>query len=750
MNNPSKSEMLSFHVSGMHCASCATNIQRKLTKIPQVKQANVNYANQQATVALAENKTATIKAIEKAVSSLGYTAHIGVTDSSDLAEEERVQELDLLKKQLRFGGVLTVILIFGAMFPNLFPWLANPYFQWLLATPVQFWLGKRFYKSAWSALQNKTTNMDTLISLGTSIAYGYSTFVVLFEQQLMSLGIASHLYFETGATIIVLVLLGKYLETRAKGQASSAIKSLLELQAKVAHVVQGNQTIDLPIEQVIVGQHLLIKPGEKIPVDGVVVSGDTSIDESMLTGESLPVTKTQGDAVTGATLNVSGSITIEATRVGNETMLANIVQLVREAQGSRAPIQKLVDRVSAIFVPTVIGLSLLTFVLWYIFGPEPTYLMALVSTISVLIIACPCALGLATPMSIMVGVGKGAQLGILIKNAESLEVAHKLNTIVFDKTGTLTMGKPKVQNQQMLADFSSKQENEIHEAVVELEKLSHHPLASAIVEHFPQVSSNAKVSQFHDYPGKGISGKVKEKTYRIGTEKHLQDHEIVIDQNLLKSAKTWQKQAQTLVWVSQDKRAVMVFGIADTVRPQAKNMIQQLQKLNIEPILLTGDTQQTATSIAHQVGISTVIAEVLPSQKEEIIRQQKTDGKTIAMVGDGINDAPALAAADVGIAMGTGTDVAIESAGITLLRSDLSLIPASLELARATVNNIRQNLVWAFGYNVLLIPIAMGILYPVWGTQLNPMLASAAMAMSSVSVVTNALRLRRFTVKGAK
>jgi heavy metal translocating P-type ATPase len=436
--------------------------------------------------------------------------------------------------------------------------------------------------------------------------------------------------------------------------------------------------------------------------------------------------------------------------VGNETMLANIIQLVREAQGSRAPIQKLVDQVSAVFVPTVILLALFTFFLWYFFGPEPRFLLSLVSAIAVLIIACPCALGLATPMSIMVGVGKGARHGILIKNAEALEVAHKLNTLIFDKTGTLTLGKPQVQNHLVLPELNAAQQKHLFQASQQLEALSHHPLAGAIVAYWSDLPATGKVTHFRDYPGKGVSGQVGSDTYLIGTGKLLQEMKIELDPALLATAKQWQTKAQTIAWVAQNGKAVMVLGIADTIRPQAKTMIQQLQKRHIEPILLTGDTQQTAESIASQLGITKVYAEVLPHQKEEIIKQQKQHGKIVGMVGDGINDAPALAVADVGIAMGTGTDVAIESAGITLLRSDLALVPQAIALAHATVNNIRQNLVWAFGYNILLIPIAMGALYPVWGIQLNPMLASGAMAVSSLCVVTNALRLRSASLKGAK
>ncbi len=737
-------QLVSFHVSGMHCASCAANIQRKLYGTEGVETATVNYANEQATVKT-DGQADTLKHIEQAVADLGYHAHIGVEDVSDLAQAERELELKTLKRQILVSSVLTVLLIIGAMVPQAPAILKNSWMQWLLATPVQFWAGRRFFKSAWSALLNRTTNMDSLISLGTGIAYGYSVIATLFGESFISQGLSAHVYFETSATIITLVLLGKFLELRAKGQASSALRELLELQAKSAHLVVKGQVSDVPIESVKLGDILLVKPGEKIPVDGTVVEGETSVDESMLTGESMPITKKSGDSVTGATVNTSGAIKVKTDRVGSDTTLAQIIRLVKQAQGSRAPIQKLVDQVSSVFVPVVIGLALLTFIIWYIFGPEPTYLYALINMISVLIIACPCALGLATPTSLMVGIGKGAEQGILIKDAEALEVAHQLKVIVLDKTGTLTIGKPKVTHTLYSPDLSTAESQKTATIISALEELSHHPLAQAMVEYYADKSQNTKpaISNFKDLPGRGIRAKVNSDNYLIGNEKLLLENKIRIPSDFSKLAKEWQSQANTLVWVAKGNQVVQLTAIADTLRPSAKQVIKELKNLGLRPVLLTGDTLNTAQAIAKELGITELEAEVLPQDKAAKIESLKQNGQRVAMVGDGINDAPALAAADVGIAMGTGTDVAIESAGITLLRGDLNLLPSSIKLARATITNIRQNLGWAFGYNLILIPIAMGVLYPTFGLQLNPMLASGAMAFSSVSVVLNALRLKK-------
>ncbi len=727
---------LSFHISGMHCASCASNTTRKLNKTSGVISASVNYANEQATVTYDEKRTST-QDLASAVSSLGYTAHIEANE--EIAEKERQKELDSLKKKLAVSVVLASILMLS-MVPGLPKVFHNPWLLWILATPVQFWAGKRFYQGAISGLKNKTTNMDTLVALGTSVAYFYSAIVTVFGNWFEKYDIETHVYFEASAAIITFILLGKFLEIRAKAQTSSAIKELLGLQAKTALVKRGKDWKKISADKIKTGDVLLVKPGEKIPTDGEIIKGETSINESMITGESLPIAKEKGNKVVGATVNGSGSIEIKATRIGSETMLANIIRLVKEAQGSRPPIQALVDKIASYFVPAVIVTAVVTFSTWMVVGPEPKFLFALVSMINVLIIACPCALGLATPTSLMVGMGKGAKLGILIKDAQALEVANKIEAVVFDKTGTLTEGKPTVKN-SVYIDETKKEL--ILGTLKSVEELSHHPLAEALVSYAQEnLSKNKsyKVTNFKDLSGKGVKAKVAKTQVLIGNEKLFEENKIKIDQNqIIDSLKN---KGQTVVLMSLDNKLEAIFSIADTLKQKSKEVVSDLKKSGITPIMLTGDNQQTAQSIAYEVGISEVVAEVLPADKEKTIRNLRNKYQVVAMVGDGINDAPALASADVSIAMGDGTDVAIESAGVTLLRSDISLVPQAISLSKATMKNIKQNLFWAFGYNVLLIPVAMGTLYPIWGVLLNPMLAGAAMAFSSVSVVFNALRLK--------
>lgn len=736
----SKGQSLSFHVSGMHCASCASLIQKSLKKTEGVTEAHVNYANEQATVVLA-SKGASKRAITDAVKKAGYTAHIS-EDTSDIAEKKRSEELAQLKQKLVISGVISVILMSGAMLPFVPSFLHNPWLAMVLAAVVQFWAGKRFYQGAWSGLKNLTANMDTLVALGTSVAFFYSSAVTIFSDWFVSHGVDTHVYFEASAAIITFILLGKFLEIRAKAQTSSAIKKLLGLQAKTALLQKGDDWVEVPIEEVVVGDVLLVKPGQKVPVDGEVIEGETSIDESMVTGESLPVAKKTGDTVVGSTINSSGSIQIKATKVGSDTMLASIINLVKQAQGSRPPIQALVDVIAAYFVPVVIVLSVITFVVWFLVGPEPRYLRALLSMINVLIIACPCALGLATPTSLMVGMGRGASLGILIKDANALEVANKTQAVVFDKTGTLTEGKPEVVEDI----FFTKDTETALQAVLAVEEKSHHPLASALIAYASnKVSKKTKgtVTAFKDVSGKGVTAKVGKKQVVIGNKALFDETSLSLSADEQQKVTSLTQKGNTVVLVAIDKQLVALFGIADKLKHNAQEVIASLEEMGITSIMLTGDTKKTAEAIAQQAGISRVKAEVLPDEKEAAVRALRKEFEYVAMVGDGINDAPALATADVGIAMGGGTDVAIESAGITLLRSDISLVPTAIGLSKATMRNIRQNLFWAFGYNIVLIPVAMGVLYPTFGILLNPMLAGAAMAFSSVSVVANALRLKK-------
>jgi len=737
----STKQTITFHVSGMHCASCASNISRKLKKTSGVEEASVNYANEQATVIFDEKKVST-KNLEESVGSLGYKAYIASDENADIADKEREKNLKMLKTKLIFSGVLASILVLS-MIPGLPAIFQNPWFLWVLATPVQFWVGKGFYQGAWSGLKNKTTNMDTLVALGTSVAYFYSAIVTVFGKWFMSQGLETHIYFEASAVIITFILLGKFLEISAKARTSSAIKELLNLQAKTAFVKRGKEWVEVAITEVEKGDVLLVKPGQKIPVDGVVIKGQTSIDESMVTGESLPVEKNTDEEVIGSTINQSGSIEIRATKVGSETMLANIIRLVKEAQGTRPPIQALVDQIASYFVPVVIVLSLITFATWMIIGPEPRFLFALVSMINVLIIACPCALGLATPTSLMVGIGKGAKAGILIKDAQSLEIANKVKAVVFDKTGTLTEGKPKVQSSVFVNENSML---DILILLKSIEELSHHPLAQSLVEFANEKlgskNKSVKISGFKDISGKGIEASYDKKEVLVGSEKLMKQYEVVINKDISEKISELKQRGQTIAIMAVSGKVEAAFGIADGLRETARVVINELKQMNIESIMLTGDNKETAGVVAKELGINEVIAEVLPADKEKTIRELRKKHQVVAMIGDGINDAPALASADVSIAMGGGTDAAIESAGITLLRSDISLVPKAINLSKITMTNVKQNLFWAFGYNIILIPVAMGVLYPSFGILLNPMLAGAAMAFSSVSVVFNALRLK--------
>lgn len=717
-------------ISGMTCAACANRIEKVLQQIDGIEQVTVNLANDSASVTFVPGTIDAAKIIAS-IEKLGYDA----TEKRSSAETSTAKEkaLQQMKRKLIISAILSVPLLltmldhlFGIAIPEIF---MHPLFQFLLATPIQFIIGYPFYIGAYRSLRSKSANMDVLVAMGTSAAYFYSIYETV--QSLRLPDYDPHLYFETSAILITLILFGKYLEANAKGRTKQAISRLLKLQAKEARVIRDGKEVMLPVEAVVVGDRLIIKPGEKIPVDGTIVKGNTSIDESMLTGESLPVAKGVNDDVIGATLNKNGTIEIVATKVGKDTALAAIIQAVEEAQGSKAPIQRLADQISGIFVPIVVLIALVTFAVWLIFIAPGNVEAALVAAISVLVIACPCALGLATPTSIMVGTGRAAENGILFKGGEHLERTHELDTIVLDKTGTITKGTPEV------TDFIG--DETVLSLLASTEKSSEHPLAEAIVEYaVAQKIPFEEVDTFRAIPGHGVKATIQDQTVLVGTRRLLQQYNIDYEKYATDMLRL-ENEGKTVMLIAVNDQCKGIIAVADTVKETAAEAISALQEEGIEVIMLTGDNERTAQAIAKQVGITHVIAEVLPEDKAQTIKALQEEGKYVAMVGDGINDAPALATADIGIAIGTGTEVAIEAADVTLLGGDLLLLPKAIKLSRATMRNIRQNLFWAFAYNSAGIPIAAAGL-------LAPWIAGAAMAFSSVSVVTNALRLKRINI----
>lgn len=732
-----------FSIKGMNCASCVTLLELTLKKIDGVSQANVNLATNKAMVTYDSQKAADQR-LASAISNVGYQAMINEGLKSEEEEQgERQKELKDLRFKIFVSLVLGALILWGS-FPGLMNTapkiLQNFLVQLLLATPVQFWVGWSFYRATVSALRHRTANMDTLVAIGTTFAYAYSAFIAVLPHVVERIGIEPFPYFDVATIIIGLILLGRYFEARAKAGTSEAIKKLIGLQAKTARVIRDGKEIDLPINEVDIGEIIRVRPGEKIPVDGIIIEGESSIDESMVTGESIPTDKTKGDVVIGATMNKTGSFTFNATKVGQETMLAQIIKLVQEAQGSKAPIQRLVDLVSSYFVPIVIMLAIITFVAWYDFGPVPAFTFALLNTVSVLIIACPCAMGLATPTAIMVGTGKGAEHGILIKDAASLETAHKIKTIIFDKTGTLTKGKPEVTD---IVPIHSISKDELLKLAGSIEEGSEHSLAEAIVKDAESKGLVlSKVEKFQAIPGYGVEGVANGKRIVFGN-KRLMDKEKIDISSAASEISKMENAGKTVMMIGAEGKLIGLIAVADIIKESALEGLAALQKLGIEVVMITGDNQRTANAIARKLGITRVLAEVLPDQKEAEVRKIQEEGKVVAMVGDGINDAPALAAADVGIAMGSGTDVAIEASDITLINKDLGSVAVAVALSKKTMRTIRMNLVWAFGYNVILIPVAMGVLYPIWGILLNPIFASVAMATSSVSVVSNSLLLKR-------
>lgn len=742
-------EKKTFQIKGMHCASCVRVIENALKKTEGIAEANVNLATETAHVTF-DPKIVTDEKVSSAVASVGYKAMADQEEKSTTEKEtEKKKELRQLRSKVIFSAILAGLIVLGS-FPGIMEFapafLKNPWTLLILASPVQFWAGFSFYQATVSALRHRTANMDTLIAIGTSAAFFYSVAITVLPQIATSVGMEPETYFDVSAVVITLILLGRYFEAKAKAGTSEAIKKLLGLQAKTARVVRNGKDIDIPINEVLVGDTVRVRPGEKIPVDGAILEGESSIDESMVTGESIPVDKSKGDQVIGSTINKTGTFTYKATKVGSDTMLAQIIKLVQEAQGSKAPIQRLADLISAYFVPVVIMLAMLTFVVWYIAGPAPAFLFALLNSVAVLIIACPCAMGLATPTAIMVGTGKGAEHGILIKDAESLETAHKIKTVVFDKTGTLTVGKPKVTDVIRVQNSEFKVQNLLQMAG-SLEKGSEHSLAEAIVRKAEEEKLTlSKAEGFKAIPGHGVEGAIDGKMVLLGNRRLMDREKVKVGSAAAKEMERLEMEGKTVMMISIEGKLAGLIAVMDTLKETAKEGIAALKSMKINVAMITGDNQRTANAIAEQLGLDMVLAEVLPDQKEAEIRKLQNEGKVVAMVGDGINDAPALAAADVGIAMGSGTDVAIEAADITLINKDLRSVAGAIVLSKKTMRTIKLNLFWAFGYNVVLIPVAMGVLYPFFQILLSPIFASAAMALSSISVVANSLLLKKARV----
>ena len=749
----------------MTCASCVNRITRFLGKVEGVEDANVNLANETATVKFDVSRV-TLDDLAEAIDAAGYVARTGqaasatrATDILEAAEartnrdEATAKHLASLRIRFVVAAILSIPLLGGLARMTVAPWLpavlSEPIFQLALATPVQFWAGWPFYVAAWKAFRHRAADMNTLIVVGTSAAYLYSVAAILAPAFFLAAGVGGGddgppLYFDTAAAIITLILLGRFLEVRARTHASDAIRRLIGLAPRMARVVRGDGVeLDLPVEEVRVGDIVRVRPGESIAVDGVVVDGASAVDEGMLTGESLPATKRAEDLVIGGTLNSTGTLTYRATRIGADTVLARIVRLVSEAQGSRAPIQRLADVVTGYFVPVVLGLAGLTFVVWFVAGPAPAFNLALLNTVAVLIIACPCALGLATPTSIMVGTGKGAEAGVLFRDAEALERLGSVRVVVLDKTGTLTEGKARVTD--VVRAEHAPAEQQILRLVAAAERGSEHPLAAAIVRDAVEIRglTLADATNFEATAGGGIRAVVEGTSVLVGRPGYLEAAGIGFAE-LQVPADAIAADGRTPVFVALDGRAVAVIGVADSLKEGSVEAVAELHRLGLEVVMLTGDNHRTAEAIGRAAGIDRVLADVRPDGKAAAVVELQASGKPVAMVGDGINDAPALASAAVGVAMGTGTDVAMESAGVTLISGDLRGLVTAIALSRATMRNIRQNLFWAFAYNVVLIPVAMGAAYPLTGLLLDPILAAAAMALSSVTVVSNALRLRRF------
>jgi Cu+-exporting ATPase len=740
----------SLRIGGMHCAACVARVEKAIKDVPGVVSASVNLASGRGTVEYTEGTR--LAAIRKAVREAGFEPGLETETIADAALAA-ARETRALRDRFVVAAVLAGTVMALGLAPS---FAGKAYLLWALATPVQFWAGLRFYRGAWSALKHKSADMDTLIAVGTSAAYFYSVVAVLFPGVFISGVIEPNLYFDTSAMIIALILLGRFLEARARGQTSQAIRKLIGLKPKMALVIKDGQEMEVAVGDVRVGDIILVRAGDRIPVDGIIRRGYSTVDESMITGESIPVEKKVGDEVIGASINRTGSFQFEATKVGENTTLARIIQLVEAAQASKAPIQRLADVVVSYFVPTVITIAVIAFAVWYFIGPPPAATFAILNFVAVLIIACPCALGLATPAAIIVGTGKGAEHGILIRSAGTLEKAEKIDAILLDKTGTLTRGEPKVTN---VITATSSSEAEVLRLAASAERGSQHPLAEAIVKAARQRKLRlSPATEFNVIPGHGVEAEVASRKLLLGNLRLMQERGISLDGLEKEAGRLWAR-GKTVMFLGMDSRVAGIIALADTIKPGAKQALRKLHNMGIEMVMLTGDNRRTAEAIARQLGIDRVLSEVLPEDKAQQVKKLQQGGRVVAMVGDGINDAPALAQADIGIAIGTGTDVAVETGDITLISGDLNGIATAISLSKRTMRTIKQNLFWAFAYNTALIPVAAGVLYLVFGHSgvpssltfilgdygfLNPVMAAAAMAASSLTVVSNSLRLRGF------
>ncbi len=737
MDNSIKKE--NYKVSGMTCAACAISVESYLSPLDGINKVAVNYPNQSVSIEY-NNSKISIESIQKKIKEIGYDILLGNAKETKKAFEKLEEErLKSLKSKLLFSAIFSIPVFIIAMF-----FMGKiPYENWImmaLSIPVLFWSGSEFYTIAWKKLKHFSANMDTLVALSTGVAFIFSVFNTVYPQYFISRGVTPHVYYESAVIIITLILLGRFFEEKAKSKTSSAIKKLMGLQPKQVTVIRNGEETIISFEEIVKGELIIIKPGDKVPVDGKVKKGTSFIDESMISGEPIPVEKTKGNPVFSGTINQKGALRIIATKVGEDTLLSQIIKQVENAQASKPEIQRLADKVAGIFVPIVISISILTFIIWYNFGPEPSFTYALLTLITVLIIACPCALGLATPTALMVGIGKGAQQGILIKDAQALETAYKIDTLILDKTGTITEGKPKITD----VFWANKSQSALLEKVLlAIESQSEHPIAEAIVFHLRKLNTETvTTSSFKSVTGMGAVSQFEGIVYRVGNEKLMLQNAVEIPHELADKAKKLNEEAKTVVYISAANKVEGIMAVADKVKETALIAIEQIQKMGIEVYMLTGDNEQTAKVIAKKVGITHFQASVMPSDKGDFVEKLQKEGKTVVMAGDGINDSHALAQADVGIAMGSGTDIAMESAGITLMNSDLKQIAKAIKLSKVTMQTIRQNLFWAFIYNIVAIPVAAGVLYPSYGFLLNPMVAGAAMSLSSISVLSNSLRLK--------